>query len=73
LNKKLFLEKIKELLEINEELTDEFELNHYNWDSLALIGAISVIDEIFGKTIPANDLEKCTSIGELWELVQGRS
>lgn len=51
------------------DLTDDFVLNDNNWDSLTHLGAIAVIDEICGVTVPAKHLKACSSIGALLALV----
>ena len=45
------------------------ELNEDNWDSMAMISAIALIDETFGITVPVEGLTRCRSVGDLVALV----
>lgn len=66
-----FISKLADVLQIDaSELSDNFAFNTENWDSFAQLGAISVIDEMFGITVPANDLKDCCTIADLLDLVE---
>jgi acyl carrier protein len=52
------------------ELSEATDLNDENWDSLAHIATISAIDEKFGVTVPANELTRVRTLGELMALVE---
>ena len=70
-NKDELLSKLADTLQVDpKELTDDFALTTENWDSFAQLGAISVIDETFGITVPANELKNCLTIGDLVNLVR---
>jgi acyl carrier protein len=45
------------------------ELNEDNWDSMAVISAIALIDESFGITVPVERLARCGNVGDLLALV----
>ena len=40
-----------------------------NWDSMAMISAVALIDETFGVTVSAQKLAKCQNVGDLAALV----
>jgi acyl carrier protein len=40
-------------------------LNDLNWDSMAMLGLISIIDEQFNKKINPNDIRKLKTLGDL--------
>ena len=66
MNKIAFIEEMSEVLQVAPtELTDSFVLNDSNWDSLAILSAIALIDEHFGATVNGEKLSNCTSFGEL--------
>jgi acyl carrier protein len=46
------------------------ELNEDNWDSMAMISAIALIDESYGITVPVERLVKCGSVGDLMTLIE---
>ena len=70
MDKGVLISKLADVMEVTQaDLTEDFALNADNWDSLAQLGAISVIDEVCEITIPANELKDCRSIGELLSLV----
>ncbi|MGI6790908.1 acyl carrier protein [Aminivibrio sp.] len=70
MSQKAFLEDIAALLEVNaSELTDTFELNEDNFDSVAVVSTIALIDEHFDITVRGRDLTNVKSVGELLALI----
>lgn len=70
MSKEVFLDELAAILEVEPaELMDNFVLNRDNWDSLALVATIVLIDEQFGIAVEGKNLWDCTSIGSLWQLV----
>lgn len=71
MDKEAFLTKLADVLEVNkEELNEEFILKSGdNWDSMAVLATIAMIDEQFGVTVPTKELTGCTSVGALLELI----
>lgn len=66
-----FLEDLAAILEVERgELSDGFVLYRDNWNSLAIVSAIVLIDEQFGITIPGEKLRDCSSVGALCQLIQ---
>ena len=37
------------------------------WDSLAALNVIAMVDELLGKTIAGDDLAQANTVGDLWE------
>lgn len=65
-----FYEGLAEILEIEPgEVTPELALNEGNWDSLAIVSTIALIDEIYDKTVGGEALEKCQTVGDLEKVV----
>lgn len=66
-----FLEDMSAILEVEvDELHDNFALDNDNWNSLAIVSAIVLIDEQFGLAIPGEKLRSCKSLGNLWALIK---
>lgn len=70
MDREALLEKLADILDVDKnKLNEEFELNTENWDSLAIIDVIALIDEQFDVTVPAEDLKECTSVEALLQLI----
>jgi acyl carrier protein len=67
MNKDEFMIEIADLLSVDEsELTNDVELEKLeDWDSLAVIGFIALLDKKLGKTIGAGTIFGCKTIGDL--------
>jgi acyl carrier protein len=71
MSKEVFLEDLAAALEVEPaELDDGFELNRDNWNSLAIVTVIVLLDEQFGVAIEGEKLRECSSIGALWNLIE---
>jgi acyl carrier protein len=67
----IFMNDLATLIEANPaELRDDYELNDNNWDSMAVISGIALIDRHFGVTVPGDALVSCGSVGELLSLIE---
>jgi acyl carrier protein len=65
-----FLKKIAEILEV-ESVSDTDDLRAFpQWDSLAVLSVIAMLDANYGVNLRAADLQEAPSAGALWELVQ---
>lgn len=65
-----FLNDLAALLETSPgSINQDYPLNDQNWDSVAVISGIALIDKHFHKTVPGDALSSCTSVGELLRLV----
>jgi acyl carrier protein len=52
-----------------KDLSEQTPLTSDNWDSLAMLGVIALVDEHFERTVPTNDLKQCSSVGDLLHLI----
>ncbi|MEW9052650.1 MAG: acyl carrier protein [Neobacillus sp.] len=66
-----FLLELADLLEIERaDLTNEYQLEeNENWDSLALISIIVMVDEHFKLSVSNEALKKCKVVGDLLNLI----
>jgi acyl carrier protein len=70
IDEKLFLKKIKELLEIEEELSlDMYFTDIDSLDSLSYMVISAWLFEDFGTTIPAMEIEDLKSLGGLLNFI----
>lgn len=70
MNTKAFLSELAAILQVPPEtVTESYKLDSGNWDSVAVMGAIALIDEQYNITVPAKDLIGCTSVKQLLELI----
>lgn len=71
MSKEVFMEDLAAIFEIEpSELTMDYGLDRNNWNSLAIVAAIALIDEQFGINIEGDKLRQCSSVGGLWQLIQ---
>ncbi len=69
-----FIEQLKDILEIEDRelnLSDEFR-GFDEWDSLANLSVVAMIDEEYNVVIPTADFNKVKTIGELIEEIKRR-
>lgn len=69
-----FLEKFKEALEIEDRdlnLPDKFR-EYEEWDSLAFLSVIAMIDEEYDVLIEGKDFKKLQTIGDVWNAIKER-
>jgi acyl carrier protein len=68
-----FLNDLASLLETApESIGPDYPLNDSNWDSVAVISGIALIDKHFDTTVPGDALASCGSVGELLGLIQSQ-
>lgn len=67
-----FIELFKETLEIGEMVVDKEVIfrDLEDWDSLAVLSVLAMINEEYDITIPRNKFEKVNTVGELYNLTQ---
>jgi acyl carrier protein len=71
MSKEFFMEDLAAILEIEPtEINMDCGLDRSNWNSLAIVAAIALIDEQFGINIEGDKLRECASVGDLWKLIQ---
>ncbi len=67
-----FLKSIAGVLEV-EAVRESDDLKAFpQWDSLAVLSVIAMLDANYGVNLRAADLAPINSIGDLWTLVQSR-
>lgn len=71
---KEFLEKLKEALEIEDRelvLTDKFR-EYPEWNSLAFLSVIAMIDEEYDVIIEGKDFRKLETVGDIISAIKER-
>lgn len=64
-------QKLADILE-EETVEDQDKLEEFDyWDSLAILGIISMASENYKKTFKAADIRACATIGDLCKLILG--
>lgn len=67
-----FLANLAEILELQEDaITPDMKLGEDVWDSLALLAVAAAFDSVYDKVIPVKTIERCTTVQELLDLVEG--
>jgi acyl carrier protein len=65
-----FYEGLAEIFEVEaEEITPQFDLVAHNWDSLAIISTIALIDECFNEMVDGSALMKCVVVADVERLI----
>ena len=65
-----FLLALAEALELDPSvLTSTTNFSEIDWDSLAVISAIALIDEHFGIMVPGQAISECLGIPDLLSLI----
>ena len=66
-----FYEGMAEILEIEiAEVKPELVLDRGNWDSLAIVSTIALIDEVYDKAVGGEALEQCKTIADVEKVAQ---
>ncbi|HEX7705917.1 MAG TPA: acyl carrier protein [Thermoanaerobaculia bacterium] len=63
-----FVSKLREL--VGSEPADESAIHPKEWDSVDVLDLIASIDESFDVTVPVNELNECSTVGELRALIR---
>ena len=72
---KEFFEQMEDILEVNPgtiKLTDAFR-DYDNWDSMANLSVISMLDDSFGVYIESKDFKELITISDLLEEIKKKS
>jgi acyl carrier protein len=70
-HREVFLRDLAKLLGVDRQaLTEDLPLTEDNWDSMALISGIALIDKHFNVTVSGDELRACQSSGDLLGVVQ---
>ena len=61
-----FYDGLADILEVpSATIASNLSLTDHNWDSLAIISCIALMDECFGILVSGSDLAKCTVVADL--------
>ena len=67
-----FLQKLAEILEV-PEVKDSDQLKAFpQWDSLAVLSVIAMLDANYGVNLRAADFATVDSVADLWQLVESK-
>jgi acyl carrier protein len=67
-----FLNKIAGILEVPAVSASDDLKSYAQWDSLAALSVIAMLDASYGLNLSAAEIQKTANVGELWDLVQAR-
>jgi acyl carrier protein len=67
-----FLKKLAEILEVGEVKETDALKNFPQWDSLAVLSVIAMLDASYGVNLRAADFGPINSAADLWNLVQSK-
>jgi acyl carrier protein len=67
-----FIEQLKEILEIEDhEVKSDDKFREYEeWDSLAVLAVLAMINDEYDITIPRKDFDSVNTVEELWQLIE---
>jgi len=72
MDKKEFLEQVKEALQREEDLSESMALSDIEeWDSLAVLSMMSLFDQLFSVNVPIEQINKCSRVSDLMSLAGG--
>lgn len=70
MKKATFIKELPDVLEIDEELTEESNLRDFKeYDSLAVLSLVAFIDEKFGMSLSSDELAEVATVRSLIELI----
>ena len=65
-----FVEGFAEILEIEPaSVVAALDLSAHNWDSLAIVSTIALVDELYGLVLDGKALSKCKTVADIYSLV----
>ncbi|WP_334067765.1 hypothetical protein [Nereida ignava] len=67
-----FYEELTEILEQEDVVDASYTLGE-EWDSLAIVSTIALIDELHGIFLEGQDLAKCKSVQDILDLLKQNS
>lgn len=68
-----FEDKLAEILEVEELSPNDVLQECENWDSLTVLSIVAMLDSSYGVSLPAADLRRIKTVGELVAVVKARS
>ena len=61
-----FTAGLAEIFEVDEgEITPAFDLEAHNWDSLAIVSVIALVDSCSGKLLNGRALAQCKTVADI--------
>jgi acyl carrier protein len=63
-----FFEELTEILELDETVDVSYALGE-EWDSLAIVSTIALVDETYGIFLEGEDLGHCKSVQDILDLI----
>jgi acyl carrier protein len=67
-----FLKKIAQILEIGHVAESDDLKAFSQWDSLAVLSVIAMLDADYSVNLKASDFADIKSVGDLWRLVESK-
>ena len=65
------LELLAEILDCDvEELSPEMELGSFEWDSVAVLSFIAMMDEEFGKAVKGAEIKKLVTVQDALDIME---
>ncbi|MBO1327383.1 acyl carrier protein [Acetobacter suratthaniensis] len=65
-----FYSGLAEILEVEPEtITPDFKLDEEQWDSMAIISCVALIDEVYGQLVSGSALVECKIVADIQNLV----
>ncbi|MGE4522970.1 MAG: acyl carrier protein [Acetobacter sp.] len=65
-----FYEGLAEILEVAPEtIKPELTLEEEQWDSMAIISCVALIDEVYGQLISGSSLTACKTVADIQNLI----
>lgn len=70
----LFLQRFADAIERDEEINPDDEFRNYEeWDSLASLSLVSMLDDEYGLNISYNELEKMKTVKNIFNFIVSKS
>ncbi len=70
MDKEFFFE-LARILEMDpDEVNEDLQISPADWESVATLSVIALIDDRFGVTIPTEQLTACTTVSSMLRLAQ---
>lgn len=68
-----FYEGMADILEVSvEQIKSEFELKNVDWNSLAIVSTIALVDECFDVMLNGRLLDMCKTIADIENLIASK-
>lgn len=69
-----FREGLAEIFEVDAaEITPDFDLVAHNWDSLAIVSTLALIDECYGRLVEGAALAEARTVADLEALAMDKA